>query len=192
MRAHWILVFGCLGFAGCAAHRVAATDRPERAAPIGPPRLATDPFTRVVATPYAVRTYRDPDDPTVVHAAHTVYRLTRVPTADADAAAVELPRSTVEPANYAPLPASAELKAELSTQHQITIALRRIEATMAATEKRARAQYGTLVSDTTESIRLRTELENERRRVRELEAKLQQQQADAASVAANSGAQPNG
>ena len=60
---------------------------------------------------------------------------------------------------YAPLPPNAELTAELEAQKTITAELRAIQARMAGIEKQAQAQYGALVNETAETVRLRRQLE---------------------------------
>jgi hypothetical protein len=191
MRATWILMIA-LAVAGCATQRPAA-----RSSAKGP-ALATKPvvnqaaFTRVVETRYELRGYRDADNPAVRHEAHAVYRTTRVPTRGGEVASDTLetvPRAEFAPASYAPLPRSAELAAEVVTQKEITEQLRAIQAAMAATEKQAQRQYGTLVNETAETIKLRRELEAERARVKELEASLRDRAADLPPVASSATAQ---
>ena len=167
MRSSWIFVF-TLSLAGCATHRPVAHVPASSATP--QPVVREAPATRVVETRYEVRAYRDADDPRVRHDAHAVYRTTRVP------ARVEsmdtAPRTAFAPASYAPLPPTAELTAELEAQRQITTQLREIKARMAAIEQQAQSQYGTLVNQTSDTIKLRQQLEAERARVRELETRL--------------------
>lgn len=167
MRSSWIFVF-VICLAGCATHRPVA-NVPASPAPTQPV-VREAPATRVVETRYDVRAYRDADDPAVRHDAHSVYRATRVP------ARVEsldtAPRTAFAPASYAPLSPSAELTAELEAQRQITTELREIKARMAAIEQQAQSQFGTLVSQTSDTLKLRQQLEAERVRVRELETKL--------------------
>jgi hypothetical protein len=137
--------------------------------------------TRIVETRYEIRPYRDAADPAVRHEAHAVYRSTRVP---ARVESLETaPRTAFAPVSYAPLPTNAELAAELSTQKQITEQLRAIQAKMTAVEEQARQQYGTLVSQTEESVKLTRQLEAERARVRELEAMLRYRAAPPAEKA---------
>lgn len=137
--------------------------------------------TRVVETRYEVRAYRDATEPNVRHAAHAVYRATRVP------ARVEpletAPRATFAPASHAPLPQSAELSAELEAQRRITAELREIQTRMAAIETQAQSQYGSLVNQTAESLKLRQQLNDERARVAELEGKLRASSGSAATTA---------
>jgi hypothetical protein len=167
MRSSWIVILAtCV--TGCATHRPVANVSPNMETP--KPIVREAPAPRVVETRYDVRAYRDAEDSAVRHDAHAVYRTTRV------ASRVEsldtTPRTTFAPATYAPLPATAELSAELAAQRQITTELREIKARMAAIEQQAQSQYGKLVNQTTDSIKLRQQLEDERSRVRELEAKL--------------------
>lgn len=167
MRSTCIVILA-LGVAGCATHRPVANVPPASAA--AKPLVREAPATRIVETRYDVRAYRDAEDPGVRHDAHAVYRTTRVP---AHVGSLETtPRHTAAPISYAPLPASTELSAELTAQRQVTTDLREIKARMAAIEQQAQSQYGTLVNQTADSLKLRQQLEAERARVRELEAKL--------------------
>ncbi len=189
MRAFWFIGM-TLGVAGCATHpAVTRSAVPAKPSPIA---AATMKDTQIVDTPYAVRAYRDPDDPAVIHEAHVVMRETRVPRALTSEHEIDtLPRDSMPAASYAPLPPNAELAAELATQTQITADLRKIQASMAATQQRAEAQYGSLVNATADTLQLRQQLEAERARVRELESKLNEQQASGGSnVAAAAEAQP--
>ena len=168
MRSSWILILAtCV--AGCATHRPVATSA-QPAAPT--PVVRAAPATRLVETRYDVRAYRDAEDPNVRHDAHAVYRTTRVP---AQVAALDTtPRNAVAPISYAPLPPDAELSAELAAQRQITGELREIKSRMNAIQQQAQSQYGTLVNQTADTLKLRQQLEEERARVRELEAKLRE------------------
>jgi hypothetical protein len=139
--------------------------------------------TKLVETRYEIRAYRDGGDPSLRHESHAVYRATRVP-ARMDTLPIA-PRTEFAPMSYAPLPANTELSAELSTQKQITDQLRAIQTKMAAMEQAAKQQYGTLVNQTQESVKLRQELEAARARVRELEA---QQREHAPAEPADKGA----
>lgn len=166
MRSSWILILAtCV--TGCATHRPVAISSP----PATPkPVVRAAPATRLVETRYDVRAYRDAEDPNVRHDAHAVYRTTRVP---AQVGSLDTtPRNTMAPITHAPLPADAELSAELATQRQITGELREIQSRMTAIQRQAQSQYGTLVNQTTDTLKLRQQLEEERARVRELEAKL--------------------
>ena len=102
------------------------------------------------------------------------------------------PRSEFAPVSYAPLPPSAELAVELDAQKTITAELRAIQARMAAIEKQAQSQYGTLVNETAETVRLRRQLDEERARVQQLEAKLREAPANvpAAVVSASTPVTP--
>lgn len=173
----WILI-ASLTFAGCVTQRTATVVTSK--APTDEPAVREAPVMRRVETRYEVRAYRDPNDPAVRHDAHAVYRTTRVPARIESLETV--PRAEFAPVSYAPLPASAELSVELATQRQVTAELREIRSRMAAIEQQAQGQYGTLVNQTAETIKLREQLETERKRVRELEAKLRE------SVAAPTGA----
>ena len=166
MRNFWILILAtCL--TGCATHRpVAISSAPTTAQPV----VRTAPATRVVETRYDVRAYRDAEDPNVRHDAHAVYRSTRVPAAVASLDTT--PRNTAAPISHAPLPANAELSAELAAQRQVTGELREIQSRMNAIQQQAQSQYGTLLNQTADTLKLRQQLEEERARVRELEAKL--------------------
>jgi hypothetical protein len=121
--------------------------------------------TKSVETRYNVRGYREAANPAIRHEAHAVYRRTRVPiTVSEDLETV--PRTAYAPASYAPLPASAELAAELGTQRTITADLHAMQASIEETEQRVQAQYATLVRQSAETLKLREQLEAERRRVR--------------------------
>jgi hypothetical protein len=165
--------------AGCASQRRAsrAPSRPETPAAAA----AINPATRVVETRYEMRAYKDVNDPAVRHEPHAVYRATQVPVRDggnADALAT-VPRSTFQPASYAPLPQTTEMQAELKTQQQITSELRTIQTAMSATQKQAEQKFGELVNQTAETIRLRQQLEEERTRVKQLETSLRERGNDA-------------
>lgn len=166
MRSSWILILAtCV--TGCATHRPVAISSP----PTTPqPVVRAAPATRLVETRYDVRAYRDAEDPNVRHDAHAVYRTTRVP---AQIASLDTtPRNAAAPISHAPLPANAELSAELAAQRQVTGELRAIQSRMNAIQQQAQSQYGTLVNQTADTLKLRQQLEEERARVRELEAKL--------------------
>jgi hypothetical protein len=76
------------------------------------------------------------------------------------------PRTAHAPATLAPLPASAELAAEIATQKKITEDLRTLQASMAEAESRMQAQYAQLVRQSSEALKVRQQLEEERERVR--------------------------
>jgi hypothetical protein len=162
--------------AGCATHRTAKI---EPLAPEQPIVREAAPMHEV-ETRYELRSYRDADDPSVRHEAHAVYRETLVP--DKITSLVTVPRSDFAPVTYDPLPPSAELAAEVATQKEITAELRSIQAAMAVMEEQARNQYGTLVDQTADSVKLRHQLEADRARVSELEARLRAGDTAAAPV----------
>lgn len=157
MRHAWILIVlllvgGCVGQLPAAAH-------------LPPPVVtaAASP-TKSVETRYEVRGYRDATNPAIRHEAHAVYRRTRVPIAASEDLDT-VPRTAYAPASYAPLPASAELAAELGLQKTITADLHAMQASIAETERRVQAQYATLVRQSAEALKLRDQLEAERKRV---------------------------
>lgn len=175
-----------LGAGGCATQRQAA--RPLTPPVVGAPLVREAAPTRVVETRYEMRGYRDAETPSVRHEAHAGYRSTRLPARSGDsgnvAVALEtMPREKFASASFAPLPSSAELAAELAAQKQITGELRTIRAAMATIEKHAQVQYGTLVGQTAETIKLRQQLEQERARVKELQSKLRDDAPTSAAVA---------
>lgn len=154
MRSILILVVPAL-VAGCATQSRLALQSPPT------PLVAAVTPTKLVETRYEVRGYRDAANPSIRHDAHAVYRRTRVPenlSGDLQTA----PRSAFAPASIAPLPASEELAAELATQKAITTDLRTMRASMAETERRMQAQYGQLVRQSGDAVKLREQLEAER------------------------------
>ena len=167
----YLILIAFTGLAGCAtAQPPAVTTAPEPPQPI----VREAPPVHTVETGYYVRSYRDGDDPSLLHAAHVVYRETLVP---ARVASLEVsPRSVFPPVTYDPLPPNAELAAELAEQKEITAELRTIQATMETTEKQAEFQYSTLADQTAASIKLRRDLEADRTRLREMEEKLRAEQ----------------
>ena len=158
MRHAWILIVPLL-VVGCVGQLPAAAQPP-------PPVVtaAVSP-TKSVETRYDVRGYREAANSAIRHEAHAVYRRTRVPIAASEDLET-VPRVAYAPASYAPLPASAELAAELATQKTITADLRAMQTSIAETEQRVQAQYATLVRQSAEALKLRDQLEAERRRVR--------------------------
>ena len=60
-----------------------------------------------------------------------------------------------------------------------------IRAAMATIEKQAQDQYGALVGQTAETIKLRQQLEQERTRVKELQSKLRDDAPNSAAIAAS-------
>lgn len=169
MRAYLTLILG-LALAGCSTHRQTAM----LASALPAPRMPASEDTRAVETRYEVRSYREAGDPSVRHEAHTVYRRTRVPATNPAGALETVPRERFAPASVVPLPASAELDAEIAKQKQITGELHRIQVAMAETETQAQNQYVALVRQTTETIELRRQLEAERKRLAELQSQMQE------------------
>ena len=121
--------------------------------------------TKFVETRFDVRCYREAANPAFRHEAHAVYRRTMVPITASDELAT-VPRVTYPPASFTPLPASAELAAELATQRTITGDLRAIQTSMVETERQVQAQYATLVRESAEALKVREQLEAERARMR--------------------------
>ncbi|ACB74494.1 hypothetical protein [Opitutus terrae] len=189
-------LFVVLSAAGCATSRPVAdaTVSAVDAAPTA--RIREAAATQLVETRYEIRGYRDADDPCVRHEPHAVYRATRLPAGRSEGAwLTTVPRSAFAPASYAPLPPSDELAAELAAQRQITAELRAVRATIATTEQQAQAQFGRLVTQAAETVTLRRQLEQERARVQELEARLRgprpaTSSPATASSATSSGGQP--
>lgn len=148
-----VLVFS----AGCAHQSRVAVQ-----SPLAPLVAAASP-TKLVETRYDVRGYRDVANPSIRHEAHAVYRRTRVP--DNQSEPLEgAPRTSFAPASVAPLPVSAELAAELATQKAITADLRAMQASVAETQRRMEAEYGQLVQESNEAVKLREQLEATRRK----------------------------
>lgn len=183
MRAYCLVLTALL--AGCATQS-RTTRGPARADAQPVAVVPTNPATRLVETRYEMRAYHDASDPLVRHESHAVFRATRVPVrgdGKADALAT-VPRTTFQPASHAPLPNSAEVQAELVTQKQITSDLRNIQAAMTGTQKAAEQKFGELVNQTSETIKLRRELEEERARVKKLEASLRERGAESSPTPA--------
>lgn len=153
MHTFWSIALA-LATAGCVSQ--APLKQTSGQQPAKPPLAFRQTETRLLATPYTIRGYRDPDDPTVLHDGHTVYRLTRVP----DPTAIQgiLPRTAIHSVTYAPLPASEELAAELATQRQITAELRQIEASMIRTQQQALTEVGKLVNQKAEAVRRQNQI----------------------------------
>ena len=164
MTVHKTLIFLMpLLAVGCATQRPVAVQAP------APVAIAAVLPTKIVETRYDVRGYREAASPSIRHEAHAVYRRTRVPvTASDDLETV--PRASYPPASVAPLPASEELTAELATQRNITGDLRAMQTSMAEIEQRMQAQYGVLVRQSAEALKVRDQLAAERSRVRPVSA----------------------
>ena len=58
--------------AGCTTARIERTVSPPTNAPPPDPSATVAPVTQVAFTPYAIGPYRDADDPTLLHDAHTL------------------------------------------------------------------------------------------------------------------------
>jgi peptidoglycan hydrolase CwlO-like protein len=177
MRA--VIVLLALGLTGCATSPPSVKTS---SAPVSASRPNTNVELATVAhvTRYELGAYRYPAAESD-QSETAVLRTTRVP----PHLAAQPNVGNVSPA-YDPLPASAELSAELSAQREITEQLRAMKAAILAAERKAQEQYGTLVSHTEEVVKLRHQLEVERARVRELEAQLQERlQAQPAPVVAS-------
>ena len=154
----WIVTLPLL-VAGCATPGPVSLQTP----PV--PLVPAASMTKPVETPYAVRGYREASNASIRHEPHLIFRSTRVPIT----AAEELPtapRTTYAPANLAPLPADAELAAEIATQKKITEDLRALQASMSEAESRMQAQYALLVRQSSEALKVRQQLEEEREKIR--------------------------
>lgn len=121
--------------------------------------------TKLVETPYAVRGYREAANASVRHEPHMIFRSARVPITAADELAT-VPRTSYPPASLSPLPISAELAAEIATQKNVTEDLRTLQSSMAEAESRMQEQYALLVRQSSEAIKVRQQLEDERERFR--------------------------
>jgi hypothetical protein len=128
--------------------------------------VATVETTKFVETRYEVRAYRDAGNPSVRHEAHAVFRRTRVPLNAPDHLET-VPRDTFAPASVVPLPANAELNAELAAQRQITAELRAMQAALAEAGEKMQVQYAMLVRQSSETVQLRDRLEAERARLQD-------------------------
>jgi len=153
-----LLTLPLFALVGCATHRPVAVAAPPPAVPAVMP-------TKILETRYEVRGYREAANPSIRHEAHAVYRQTRVPL-HADESKEPVPRTAYAPASYAPLPAAAELNAELASQKAITGELRAMKLAMAEMQLRMEAQYAQLVRQSVEAAKVRGELEAARDRLR--------------------------
>lgn len=170
------LIFPLL-VAGCATQKTIA---PKPIASTTPTSVA-DPH--VVVTRYELGSYRYPQE-TPDPSGPAVFRNTRISGKTVPVGADA--RLLNAPASFDPLPPSAELSAELSAQRDITSKIRAAQEVIVGLEKQMRTQYGTLVTQTEETIRLRAKLETERANVQQLEAQLRTQphtSADSPAVA---------
>jgi hypothetical protein len=154
-----VFIILVLAAAGC-------TSRPPVAEKLPPLRpLAAAAPVKFAETRYEVRSYRDPAHPSFRHEAHAIYRRTRVPvTASNELETV--PRKNYPPMSIETLPASEELAAELATQKTLTLELRSLHAALVEAEKAMKAQYDTLVRQSSDAVKLREQLEAERQRLR--------------------------
>ena len=170
------LIFPLL-VAGC------ATQKPLAPTPIASraPTSVADPH--VVVTRYELGYYRYPHE-APDSSGPAVFRSTRISGKTVPAGTDT--RSLNAPGSFDPLPPSAELSAELSAQRDITAKIRAAQEMIVGLEKQMRTQYGTLVTQTEETLRLRAKLETERANVQQLEAQLRNQphtSADSPAVA---------
>jgi hypothetical protein len=135
----------------------------------GPPpvMIAAVLPTKLVETRYDVRSYREAANPSLRHESHAVFRCTRVPITASDALET-VPRTAYPTASLTPLPASAELDAELATQKKITAELRTTQTSVAEIEQKMQAQYSQLVRQSAEALRLRQQLETEHQRIQDM------------------------
>lgn len=160
---HLLILSSALCFAGCVATPSATTPIVNAPTPT-PLVVAALETTRVVETRYDVRAYREAANPSVRHEAHAVFRRTRVPLNALDRLD-NVSRDTFAPASVAPLPANADLNAELAAQRQITAELRAMQAVLKDTSDKMQAQYATLARQSAETVELRERLEAERTRL---------------------------
>lgn len=121
--------------------------------------------TKLAETRYEVRGYRDAANPALRHEGHTVFRRTRVPVEDLRSVET-VPFISYAPPSIAPLPASDELTAELATQRRITRDVRALQETLKETQIRMQAEYAALVRQSADTLKLREQLEAERKRFR--------------------------
>lgn len=158
MRLISILMLAAFS-AGCAS-KPAVVDR-------APPLRPLEPAVSVkyAETRYDVRGYRESASPALRHEPHAVYRRTRVPSF-ASNILESTPRTSFPLPSYSPLPASAELEAELAKQRQVTTDMRVAQATLTDADQKVRALYTTLVRQSADVLKLREQLEAERNRLR--------------------------
>ena len=123
-------------------------------------------------TRYELGAYRYPRE--TGPSAAAVLRPTHVPAALARRSELTGLLQESPSAPYAPLDSSEELNAELNAQRAITAQLRALEAAMVSLERESRAQYQALLRQRDASGAVRQELEEERRRLQELQARLRE------------------
>ncbi len=158
MHRFFMIVF-TLAAAGCASRPPVV----EKASPLRP--LAAASPVKFAETRYDVRGYCDSANPSLRHEAHAIYRRTRVPVA-ASSDLETAPRAAYPPASLAPLPASEELAAELTTQKNLTSDLLALQTALAEAERKMKTQYAALVRQSAETVQLREQLAAERQRLR--------------------------
>ena len=178
----FMVIFVLLGLAGCATSHPPAASLP---APTSTRVSNLQRATVAQVTRYELGSYRYPAAANDGTNENAVLRTTRVPVHNATEANSE----TFSPV-YHPLPRSAELKAELAAQRDITEQLRAMKAAVVAAERKVNEQYSALVSQTEEVLKLRKILEADRAHVRELESQLRQQLQPATSPAVASNSDP--
>lgn len=161
MRFTFALLISALS-AGCAMQpRVSQSTLPT----FGPGVVVAARPTKFVETRYDVGAYREATAPAIRHEGHAIFRRTRVPASASDDLET-VPRTSYSTASFAPLPANEELTAELAIQKKITADLSAMQGTLAEVEQKMKAQYSTLVKQSTETIKVREQLEAERSRLR--------------------------
>ncbi len=158
MRLISILILTAI-MAGCASKPAVL----ERAPPLRPLEVASS--VKYAETRYDVRSYREPANPALRHEPHAIYRRTRVPSFVSNILETT-PRTSFPPPSFSPLPASAELEAELAKQRQATADMRVAQATLTDAEQKMKALYATLVRQSADVLKLREQLETERNRLR--------------------------
>lgn len=178
MRFLWILPILGLGACSSAPRDPTATV----AEPAAPRVVQTSSLLVPRATRYSIGHYRYPKDG--ARMLNSIVRVTYVPPQLAGKPVIAGLIHDLPSLALAPLPPSAELNAELSTQRQITARLRTIEQMMATLEEQARGHYGALLSERNASARFREQLEAESQRLRRLNLQLQER-VTAATAAAN-------
>jgi hypothetical protein len=169
----YLVCTGALILAGCTAVTTAPPQSrtADLAEAVVPATRTRDPQEQTV-TRYELGAYRYPREtgPSAV----AVLRPTHVP-----AALARRPESVgllqeSSSAPYAPLLASEELNAELNAQRAITAQLRALEAAIVSLERESRAQYQALLRQRDATGAVRKELEEERRRLQALQARLRE------------------
>ncbi|MFT3784175.1 MAG: hypothetical protein QM790_19375 [Nibricoccus sp.] len=158
MRLFSILMLSAF-MAGCASKPVVL----EPAPPLRP--LGAASSVKYAETRYELRGYREVANPALRHEPHAVYRRTQVPSFASNVLETT-PRTSFPPPSFSPLPASAELDAELAKQRQVAIDMRAAQAALADAEQKVKALYATLVRQSADVLKLKDQLESERNRQR--------------------------